>query len=404
MKNILVREHTTLDMNRITIEKIRLKELYHFACGMSGQSAFETVAPISHLRALAHTKNPYAHPDDIVLLVAYKGNQCIGYHGLLPGRLKRGGHFFKIHWATTFFVAPEFRNKGIGKLLLNEIKKINIDFAVTRMTKDAQQAYQRMNFKPFGHLTYYQLRVESIQLLDPVFRAVGSFLEKKGMKSCKFHAALNRFEYKLYGCFKKKFYSILLNYIQTDKTGIECREVDQLKKESLPYVVCTSNHCQFYRGIEAINWMIRYRWVLSTNELEEKMDNYYFSQDRDIFKYIVLNIYSRNEVLYKGFLILSVSRNKRKTVIKLLDFRFQNPKDHPIAFFCVIKYAKKFLADRVEIPVGLANFIQPRRFFRHLIKKQKRLYLFYPKNTKSPLAQAAGNITFSYCDGDVPFT
>jgi len=354
--------------HQIKIEHIRLKALYQFARGILVHPGFEKVAPVTLFRALAQEKNPYAHPDDVVLLVAYEGNQCIGYHGILPGRLQKHGHFFNVHWATTFFVAPEYRGKGVGKQLLNEIQKLHLDVVVTGMTQDAQMAYQRMNFKPLGHVTYNCLRVEKMEW------------------------------------FKKVFYRILLNRLSTGKNDIECREVDQLTTDLLPQATSAVKYSKFYRGIEAINWMIHYPWVRSSRDLENKINHYHFSQHRDLFKYIALEIYSRSHALFKGYLVLSVSRYKGITVLKILDFYFQHPNDQQIAGFIALKYASRFLADRIDIPSSLSNFFQRQPLLRPLIKKQKRLYLFYPQNTKSPLAESADNMMLNYCDGDVTFT
>ncbi|MFC1829598.1 GNAT family N-acetyltransferase, partial [Thermodesulfobacteriota bacterium] len=57
--------------------------------------------------------------------MAYQGNDCVGYHGLLPGMLLIDGQLSKVYWATAFFVSPEIRGKGVGKRLLGEIKKLN---------------------------------------------------------------------------------------------------------------------------------------------------------------------------------------------------------------------------------------------------------------------------------------
>ncbi|UCF95240.1 MAG: GNAT family N-acetyltransferase [Desulfobacterales bacterium] len=153
--------------DRIRIEKITLKNLHDFACQSLTDTAFKETAPISLSRARAQARNPYALPDDVILVLAYVGERCVGYHGLLPGQFLREGNFSQVHWATTFFVAPDFRGRGLGELLIMEILKLNRDFAVTRMTVGAQQAYRKAGLRPLGILRYYQLRVERILGQDP---------------------------------------------------------------------------------------------------------------------------------------------------------------------------------------------------------------------------------------------
>ncbi|UCF95239.1 MAG: hypothetical protein JSW39_14165 [Desulfobacterales bacterium] len=106
----------------------------------------------------------------------------------------------------------------------------------------------------------------------------------------------------------------------------------------------------------------------------------------------------------KGFLVLSISRNKSKTVVKILDFYFRNPADCKIAGFLALRYAHDFLADRIEFPVALEFFFKSHPLLSWLIKKQERLYLFHPHCQDSPLARSVGDIDFNYCDADTAFT
>jgi hypothetical protein len=39
-----------------------------------------------------------------------------------------------------------------------------------------------------------------------------------------------------------------------------------------------------------------------------------------------------------------------------------------------------------------------------LLKRQTRLFMFYPKSIDSPLALSKENIALNYCDGDTAFT
>jgi hypothetical protein len=72
-----------LKEDQIRIEKIKLKEIYKFARNALSQPPYQATAPISLRRALSQSNNPYGRPDDVVLLVALRGDKS-GFIGLLP--------------------------------------------------------------------------------------------------------------------------------------------------------------------------------------------------------------------------------------------------------------------------------------------------------------------------------
>ena len=156
--------------DQIKIEKIKLKEIYNFARSALSQPPYQAAAPISLRRALSQSHNPYGRPDDVALLVALHGDKCVGYQGILPGLFCHKGELKRVHWSTAFFVSTDYRGEGVAGRLLKEIKKLNIDFPVTRMTESARQAYLKAGFKELGNLTYYQLRMEKIRKLDAVLQ------------------------------------------------------------------------------------------------------------------------------------------------------------------------------------------------------------------------------------------
>lgn len=149
--------------------------------------------------------------------------------------------------------------------------------------------------------------------------------------------------------------------------------------------------------------MLKYQWVLTAHEEQRQLDNYYFSSVREVFKYIAAEIYAADRKSLKGFMVLSISRRRSKTVIKLLDCYFKDTTDIDIAGFMLLKYAQNFLADRVEIPNRLKTYFGRKACLNPLMKKKKRLYMFHPKGEDSPLETALESIELSYCDSDIPF-
>ena len=150
--------------------------------------------------------------------------------------------------------------------------------------------------------------------------------------------------------------------------------------------------------------MLKYRWIISAETENTEAEPYYFSLVNDLFDYVALEIYSAGKQVFKGFLVLSISSKKGRTWVKILDFAFGDSGDRAIAAYFALLYAKKFCADRLEFPAQLLDYFESNPLLQPLIKKQERIYLYYPKTHKSALEECAGRIGLDYCDADTAFT
>lgn len=392
--------------DQIKIEKIKLKEIDHFARHALSQPPYQTAVPISRRRAVSQFYNPYGRPDDVVLLVALHGDKCVGYQGLLPGLFSHNDELKRIHWSTAFFVSPDYRGAGVAGQLLNEIKKLNIDFAVTRMTEGARQAYLKAGFKELGHLTYYQLRMEKVYKLDAILQeaAASLALRPDPAEISKSNSGARRGEGALYQLSKKIFYNRLLADLKPKQSAFEHAAVAQIDAQAQQIIRRQLHSPLFFRGIEAINWMLKYRWIVSAKHEKAEVEPYYFSRVSELFDYVALEIYAPDKKVFKGFLILSVVVKKGRTWVKILDFAFKDLTDGDLTAYFALIYAKKFSADRLEFPASLLGYFEQNPFLQPLIKRQQRLYLFYPKTQGSALEPCAGKIELDYCDADTTFT
>ena len=397
-------EILSVNPNQIKIEKIKLKNLNVFAKNALNQAAFQTVAPISLLRCASQPANPYGRPDDVALLVAYAENECVGYQGLLAGLFHHEGVLARVHWSTAFYVAPDYRGQGVAGCLLDEVKKLNVDFPVTRMTDSAQRAYVKSGFKELGRLTYYQLRVEKIRKLDFIRQKAKASPETIQGKSGNLYSGPAARDAIQYQQSKKIFYQRLMADIKDGETAFAATVVDQINPEAQTVMQLPPEPVKFHRGIEAINWMLKSQWVVSAQDGQKDAGCYHFSTVRDLFKYVALEFYSADNKAFKGFLILSVSSKKGRTLVKILDFAFKDAADCFIAGYFGLKYANKYHADRLEFPEILLDYFNKNQLLQPLIKKQRRLYVFYPKKDESPLDEWVGDIALDYCDADTVFT
>jgi len=393
-----------LKENQIKIKKIKLGDLYDFTCGIVADPSFEKVAPISLMRAESQSKNPYGRPEDVALFVAFSGNQCVGYHGLLPAIFNHGDNFASVYWATTFYVAPDFRGQGIGKCLLEEIKNAKIDFFVTQMTESAERTYRSAGYQDIGTLDYFQLRVDRLDFLAGFFDAIIPLFKKKSPDPRHVPPGLMRLKRSVYSFIKKIFYHIAVSKSHKQQGRFSWKIVDQINESLWGARDKDLIDPVFFRGADAVNWMLKYPWVISRNDTITDMPNYYFSDVREIFRYVAIEIGSPGAGQPKGFLVLSISHKKEKTRVKILDFHFNNPEDREIAVYLALKYAKDFLADRIEYPASLEIYFKKTIRFKKLTKKQRRLYMFYPGSSPSPLGVYKGRIALNYCDADTTFT
>ena len=389
----------------IRIEKIKLADLYDFACKTIANPTFKKAAPIPLIRALAQSKNPYGRPHDVVLLVAYCGDQCVGYQGLLPGLLKTEVQTSRVYWGMAWYVIPEFRRQGIGNRLLEEIKNTKIDYITPQMTASAESVFRRAGYKDLGRLTYFQLRVDRLNFSTGFFDVIITFLRKKATYPKIISSGLMRFNRLIYSITKRVLYrQAWQSSHRRQKPNLRWKVVDQIDESVGAPLNWQVKGPSFLRGVEVVNWMLKHPWLVPKSEKKTDVANFYFSVTREMFTYVAIAINSSDSRRTKGFLVLSVSKKKTKTRVKILDSYFNNPEDNEIAACLALRYAKIFLADRVDFPVSLEKYFKQMTGFKKLIKKQSHLFMFYPASSQSPLAVNIGKIAFNYCDGDTAFT
>lgn len=321
------------------------------------------MAPISVLRAGSQSRNPHADADDIGLLVALHEGRCVGYHGVLPGKLRIGQHLSKVSWLVTFYLDTAYRGRGYGTRLVSEILQTGLDLVTTGITLGADGVYRRAGFRQLGELTYYQV-------LTP----------------------------------NSEPYALALQKLKTLSTTFVTRPVKRLDPTTGPAAFGHDSEASFLRNHETLNWMIQNPWIESRSVAQEDVGHYYFSRVRDLYRCMALEIWAPHGKTPKGFVVLSVSRHKRKSVLKVLDICFKDPGDIGIAGYVALEYAREFKSDRLEYPQALAVFFQSQPDLAPLVKKKKRSYLYLPRGRKSSLAKLAGDITLNYADSDTAFT
>jgi len=200
---------------------------------------------------------------------------------------------------------------------------------------------------------------------------------------------------------RRVFFALLNRSQKTVLAEVNVREVDQLQGD-LP-CLDPRPQAELHRGVEAVNWLLSYPWVVKSGQsISENMD-YFFSDTRAMFRFVALEVYTPSDE-YKGFVVFSVSRKGKAIAIKTLDFAFSNASDYRYVLALALKIGRQYQADTIEMPQEIAVLMHPSLFGRLLLHEKQRIYQSMPKDGNSPLAQAWPDLVFHLYDGDMSFS
>lgn len=382
-----------VDNSEIKIELIKVSNLYEFACKTIDCHKKGEIIPITKQRAFAQEKNPCADVNDVGLIVAFYNDQCVGYLGLVPGILRIVKEFHKVYYASSLFVSSELRKRKLGTKILQAACDLNYDLVFSGMGKAAEKLYRSLNFLECK--TYYhhisnlrKCRIEYILL--KVFNKSRIMLKVASKIDDLIYPSVRRITYKFQAFIAKQ-----------SKHKITQKEIEQIREDSKNDKFSSS--VEFYRDERVINWMLKYKWI-SENKNDEILNrDYYFSSFRDTFMYKAIEIYSKNDGKYCGFLIFAFSAEASCLTLKILDYSFSMSEYLKYIPSIVLEYSGRYDVDKIDIPDSLSQYFKKIFLFNCTIQKVGRLTLCHPRDTKSPLAVSIKKIKVSHCDGDIPF-
>jgi hypothetical protein len=400
-----------MTVQRLNIKHVRISELYEFARGAIETTAPNGLIPITSHRALAHSLNPYADSDDVALLVAYYEDECVGYFGILPGRLETPAGMHKVYWASTFFVDPRHR-RWVAPRILKEAISLGYDLIVTGTNDAVDRLYRAMKFREFGPLTYryitLQCRTERLLLSMP-FRVLRRILIKMGVGSSWIDRAvadaddlqssvLRLFQYRRLA----KLTALALGDV---RYVLRYEPFEPGSLLPFPDSCYRDKAAHFYRGPDVIDWMLRYKWVISEHDAPRMRVRYMFSDVRQVFTFLHLSLFSRSGSDPIGFVILSLSRRSANSPrdLKVLDFHIRESIPEEVLIGVVVRAAADVRADTIVFPnqVSLSPLACARNGLR--IEIVQRPYFCLSAVVGGPLDSATQTIALNYCDGDMAF-
>jgi hypothetical protein len=182
--------------------------------------------------------------------------------------------------------------------------------------------------------------------------------------------------------------------------GFRFQEVNQIHAE--PPKAPHGPETELHRGIEAVNWMLKYPWVVESGQSVTEQMDYYFSDSRPLYRQIAVEVYNREDK-YLGFVVFSVSQKGEKAALKMRDFRFAQPSYQRAALALALRYGLENEASTIELPAEIAAHLPP-KLAQTLLQSKERIYQCMPQSEDSPLAQHWNEITLHLYDGDMAFS
>lgn len=391
--------------NDIRIERIQSLELVAFAERYLDSVKEGQFIPITMQRAIAHANNPLVDENDVGLLVAFQGDECVGFFGIMPVLLKSKDKYSKVSWFTTWRVSPHLRGKSIGSLLMKEALSMGKDYLIVG-SSSARKVCQRFGFLEREPLEYCYLDVSGMERLNPatwVFRLLRKVLKPLKVK-VNIDNRITRGFSQLLSPLTLRLFLVWLDLAHRNiLKDVNVEEVNQVQPET-PEQLAALGPVVLIRGAEIVNWMLKYPWVLETGRSgTEKMD-YFFTDVRDHYRNIAIELSAGSHRDYRGYVVLSVSTYRKRMALKVQDTSFKDPTDERYVLPLAIRYAREVNAEVIDISKRQAETIQSRFLSRVLLHWKKRIYQCYPASADSPLALAWDQIEFHYCDGDMAFS
>jgi len=389
----------------IRIEHIQVQNLISFAERVIGASSEGQFVPISMQRAVAHAHNPYAAKTDVALLVAIDSDEeVVGYFGILPLLLRNGEDYQKVHWFTTWNVSAKVRGRGIGAQLMAEALTLGHDFLIVGSVH-ARRVCRKYGFWERDPLIYYWLDPSGMAQLNPLvwirrgYRKLLRLLRIK--KPVEITSPITKSLANRVAPLTRSVFSSRLEKLEAELSeGFRFQEVKQIHAE--PAISPNRPSVELHRGVDAVNWMLKYPWVVESGHSATENMDYYFSDARPLYRQIAIEVYDSAEK-YLGFVVFSVSQQGLQTVLKTRDFRFSQPSYERTVLALALRYGREYKAATIEFSAEIERHLKG-NLRKLLLQPKERIYQCRPKSDESLLAELWDEIDFHLWDGDMAFS
>lgn len=373
----------------IRIEAVPVDDLEGFAQRAQRDPG---ILPITPRRARAHAANPNAEKDEIALLVAYDGDRCIGYLGIMAGVLLANGEVQRMHWFSSWYVDPLHAKSGAGTMLLMRAIGLKYDLAVTGTSPEADEMYRAMRFKEIGPLKYDEVFLDVLDPLGFPFFAIGKWLEKRGKTPAIPYRIANALRPIMQPTLKRIAYALA-----RPKTGLVTASS---RSAAFDWPLNSDSPPHFHRDTSTVRWTIDHPWF--TEDESDTIDGYYFGDFRPLFRYHVVNLERDKEVV--GSAVISASRKAGRTTVKVLDHWITHDEARATMVAHVLEIASNHNADRILFPGEFGVDLRRITLLGRITFTRTRNYFCRPRKKDSVLTPILDQIELQFTDGDCAFS
>ncbi len=384
--------------HNLEIRCIRVGELDAFARQVLETIDPAEVVPISRSRSHAYATNPNAHPDDMGLIVAYEDERCVGFLGMIPGSVQVDGELEPMYWLSSWYVAPEARHTGAGAMLILRALALRRPIVVTGFSEEAARVYEGLRFVPLGPLRYVQADFKPVNVLGMPLRLVRKLLGRLGREET---PRLDEWVRWVDGLGARGLHVFLGQLTSRLDQELELKSVACLTDDTFEGAPAGAPPARFCRGVDDINWMLRDRWVATT--VAAATERYHFRDFDRLFDYRVIELYSKQDKVYKGVVVMRIDGKWGRRNLTVLDYYFPDVADRHYLVPLALKQARADWADVINLPDGCREGCEASWLLRHLVRDVERTYFCHPGRRKSLIGQAKDQLTLHLADGDQGF-
>ena len=368
---------------------IKIKELEQFA-----NSSFNLTGKhvaITPWRAASHVRNPYARPDDVVLIYAKdeKGLIC-GYIGAIPAELD-GNPGIRYIWNSCWWVKKS--KSGLASGLLNELLKIwEYRLLLSDMTERTAGIINRYCPSEIKSRIGFHIWLRS-DVSNKLIRSRKKNLLNKYLKIFALSRILSIPDSIV------NFFIFPIQILKVSKfrnTGFVYSESEVLDKQDEIFMMKNTGNDISFPEKKWLNWVKNNPWLIpKTSGNQDFASKYYFNSFARENKLFFLKIKKDREL--KGLFLLSLRDGTLKTQFVYIDKTFKNQ-----IIECFINYIMRGykFKDLITFNPMITEYLQEIKM--PLVRKRKitRFYL-----VSNPVSLFTGkDFTMQDGSGDYIFT
>lgn len=361
----------------ISVSKIKLSELIVFLD--NSKLSTRNIIPLSRHKAISLMVNPRARNNDTIVYLAYYNDKVIGFHTILPDTININGQISRAAWLSASWVSPDYMNKGVAHLLLNEI--IN----------DWDGRVLANNFAPLARQI-----ISKSDKFSKLYVAQGKrfYLRKTYLKdynTAKYSSFFDKFMEKLINFFN--FSALTRKWLVLPK-NIELEYFTRPDSEMVNMYNLANKNTLTRRTEDEWNWMLRFPWLQAAPLGDRISPKYFFASAPPEFNQYTIKVFAHDELIA----MLHIQHSHTRLTVP---YSYFEPKYSQIVAKVVLLHAHKLKATFIatynhDLINGLNKY---RSYFMYTTKRTREFLA-----TNELISQIGGaNFTFSDGDGDCGF-